>query len=80
MEPESAFGMVVRELRLKRQMSQETLAFECGLNRQFISLLELGQRAPSITTIYKLADGLDLKGSELLAAVEACIRKKHRCG
>lgn len=64
------FGVVLRELRLKRNMTQETFAFECGLNRQFISLLELGQQSPSLETIYKLADGLELEGSQLLAAME----------
>jgi transcriptional regulator with XRE-family HTH domain len=63
--------LVLRQLRQQRKLSQETLAFECGLNRQFISLMELGQRAPSIQTIYKIAAGLGLRGSELLAHVEA---------
>lgn len=51
-------------------MSQEAFAFECGLNRQFISLLELNQQAPSIDTIYKIASGLKLRGSDLLLQVE----------
>jgi transcriptional regulator with XRE-family HTH domain len=63
--------MVLRELRQERGLSQETLAFESGLNRQFISLLELGQRSPSLQTVYKIADGLRISGSELLAMMEA---------
>lgn len=68
---ERHFGAVLRELRRKRGLSQEGLAFEAGLNRQFVSLLELGQRSPSLETIYKLAMGLGIAGSELLALVEA---------
>jgi len=73
--PDKRFGEVLRELRLKRGLSQEELAFESDLNRQFISLLELGQRSPSLQTVYKVADGLGLLGSELLAAMEAGSRK-----
>jgi transcriptional regulator with XRE-family HTH domain len=64
------FGRVLRTLRTERELSQEELAFESGLNRQFVSLIELGQRAPSLASIYKLAEGLGLRGSELLAAFE----------
>jgi transcriptional regulator with XRE-family HTH domain len=52
-------------------MSQEELAFESDLNRQFISLLELGQRSPSLQTVYKIAVGLGIRGSELLLKMEA---------
>lgn len=70
MHPGQAFGLVLRELRKQREMSQETFAFECSLNRQFISLLELGEQAPSIDTIYKVAAGFGMRGSELLSLVE----------
>jgi len=72
------FGVVLRELRQERGLSQEALAFESGLNRQFISLLELGQRSPSLTTVYKVAGGLGIKGSELLAAMESRARARPR--
>ena len=76
--PEKRFGIVLRELRRKRGLSQEALAFEAGLNRQFISLLELGERSPSLTTVYKVAAGLGMSGSELLAAMEARSRSGPR--
>jgi len=61
---------VLRRLRQERGLSQEELAFESGLNRQFVSLLELGERSPSLGSLYKLARGLGLSGSELLAQLE----------
>ena len=76
--PDKRFGEVLRELRLKRGLSQEELAFEADLNRQFISLLELGQRSPSLQTVYKIADGLGISGSELLTAMEARSRTGSR--
>lgn len=65
------FGVALREMRKERKLSQEAFAFECGLNRQFVSLLELGDRAPSLATIYKLASGLKVSGSSLLADFES---------
>ena len=78
MHPERAFGRVLRELRTERGLSQEAFAFECGLNRQFISLLELDGRAPSIDTIYKVAAGLKMQGSDLLKHVEEGARSRRR--
>lgn len=74
MDAEEAFGSVLRRLRQERKLSQEELAFESGLNRQFVSLLELGERSPSLQSLYKLAAGLGLTGSELLIHLESHMR------
>lgn len=63
-------------MRKDRGLSQEEFAFECGLNRQFVSLLELGERAPSLTTIYKLSEGLKISGSRLLAEFENTMNRR----
>jgi len=68
---EQIFGDVLRTLRNERGMSQETLAFEAGLDRTFISMLERGQRLPSIATLLAVAKPLGLSGAELIARVEA---------
>lgn len=64
------FGKVLRELRESKQISQEKLAEYCELDRTYISLLERGLRQPTITTIFKLAQALQIKPSELIAKVE----------
>lgn len=69
MGPEEAFGLVLRDLRRERAMSQETLALESQLDRTFISLLERGLRQPSLTTILQLAKPLGLSPEDLVAAV-----------
>ena len=65
------FGRVLRRLRKHSGMSQEQIGFEAGLERNFISMLELGQRQPTITTIEKLAIALQISASEFIALVEA---------
>ncbi len=53
------FGQIVRDRRLKRGLSQERLADIAGLHRTYVSLLERGQRTPSLYVIAKLAEALE---------------------
>jgi transcriptional regulator with XRE-family HTH domain len=69
--PEQAFGLVLRQLRLQKGFTQESLSFESGLQRNFISMLELGQTSPSIKSIYKLAVAMSVRPSEILIRMEA---------
>ena len=70
MEPEVAFGVVLRKLRHDRELSQEALAFEANLQRNYISLLERGVNSASLRTIFKLAKVLRVSPTELLGMVE----------
>lgn len=70
MEPEVAFGIVLRELRKQRELSQELLAHESGLERNYISLLELGRNSASIKTIFKLTPVLGVSPSEFMSQIE----------
>jgi transcriptional regulator with XRE-family HTH domain len=67
---ELAFGLAVRQHRERMQLSQEELGFRADLHRTYISMLERGQRCPSLATIAKLAKALETKGSALIAAAE----------
>jgi transcriptional regulator with XRE-family HTH domain len=73
MRPEQAFGIVLRDLRQARSLSQETLALESGLDRTFVSLLERGLRQPSLTTILQLAGPLGVAPEDLVAEVVAVL-------
>jgi transcriptional regulator with XRE-family HTH domain len=75
LEPETAFGAVLRARRKKAGLSQEKLALEAGLERTYISLMERGQRQPTITTILKIASVLRCSAAELVAEVESLISK-----
>ena len=70
MEPEVAFGIVLRELRKDRGLSQEALAHEAGMERNYISLLELGKNSASVKMIFKLAPALNTTVSALMTLVE----------
>ncbi|MGG9964486.1 helix-turn-helix domain-containing protein [Ferruginibacter sp. SUN106] len=66
----SVFGEVLKELRNKAGISQETLAYECELDRSFISMLERGLRMPTIETLFKLSKPLKKSPSEIITLVE----------
>lgn len=66
----SVFGKVLRTLREGTNLSQEKLAEYCDLDRTYISMLERGLRQPTITTLFKIADALDISPSELVKRVE----------
>jgi transcriptional regulator with XRE-family HTH domain len=65
-----AFGKVLRELRTAIGISQEQLGLECGLDRTFISLLERGLRQPTLSTLFLLADQLQVNPSTMIQRVE----------
>lgn len=75
MESAVAFGRVLRRLRKRIGLTQEELGFEADLRRTFVSLLELGQQQPSLTTILKLATVLNTRPGELMDLVEQEIRE-----
>ncbi len=60
------FGEKVRELRVKKGLSQEQLAELSGLHRTYISSLELGKRNVSLINIHALAKALGVSPDRLL--------------
>ena len=66
-----AFGKVLRRLRNEVGQTQEKLGFEANLQRTYVSILELGQQQPSLTTVLKLATALGKSGADFVKLVEA---------
>lgn len=52
-------------------MSQEALGIAADLQRKSISWFELGEKQPTITTVFRLARALQIRPNELVALVEA---------
>jgi transcriptional regulator with XRE-family HTH domain len=53
-------GAAIRERRSSLQISQEELAVRAGLYRTYLSDVERGARNPSIKTIEKIAQALQV--------------------
>lgn len=60
-----SFGAKVRDMRLKLGLTQFDLADRCGLDRNYIGMLERGERNPSYLTMLRLAEGLGLKDVDI---------------
>ena len=65
MQIQKHFGERVREFRKQRQLSQETLALACDLDRTYIGGVERGERNISLINIYKIAEALNVDAREL---------------
>jgi transcriptional regulator with XRE-family HTH domain len=68
--PAQAFGEALRQLRSERGLSQEQAALACGIDRAYFGQLERSVKSPTLNTLWRLADGLDTKPSQLLARTE----------
>jgi len=78
MDVSKAFGIALRKLRISKELTQEQLGFEADLRRTYISSLELGEKQPSLNTIYRLAYALEIPMSRLLKLVEKEIKTLNR--
>lgn len=78
MDAAVAFGSTLRKLRKASGLTQEQLGFEAGLRRTYLSILELGQQQPTLTTILKLAKPLRRSAGEIVGLVEAELARGRR--
>ena len=60
-------GVRLRELREARGASMRALAVKSGLSANALSMIERGNTSPSVSTLYKLADALDIPITEFFA-------------
>ncbi|WP_321959676.1 helix-turn-helix transcriptional regulator [Paraburkholderia sp. J69-1] len=73
-----AFGEVLREHRIRLELTQEQLAFEADIRRTYVSMLELGQHQPTLTMLFTLGIALKCTPSELVAEVERKLESNKR--
>lgn len=74
MEPDQAFGQALRSLRTKRKWTQTDLALRADVDRNYVSLIELGRNSPSVRLMFRLCDALDITPSDMLKDVERRMR------
>jgi transcriptional regulator with XRE-family HTH domain len=68
--PQHALGLAVKARRLELGLTQEAVALEGGLHQRWVSNVENGWRNPSYGSLRRLAAGLELSASELIARAE----------
>ena len=66
-QPEGeSFGQRLRELRLKRELTQDALARLVATSKPFISDMERGVKVPSLTMLLRLAAALECTVCDLV--------------
>jgi transcriptional regulator with XRE-family HTH domain len=65
-QTQTNFGERVRRRRTALGMTQEQLAAKVGMNRPDLSDIENGKHSPTLKTIERLADALDVPPSALV--------------
>jgi transcriptional regulator with XRE-family HTH domain len=70
MQIEQKFGLIIRQLRTEKGLSQEKLALDADIDRTYIGDIEKGNRNVSISMIEKLANYFQIPISELFKKLE----------
>jgi len=73
-----AVGREIARRRTAKRMSQERLAELAGLHRNYVGLVERGQRNPTLKTLFAIAEALDSTLTELFADVPRSRRSAAR--
>ncbi|MEI6213373.1 MAG: helix-turn-helix transcriptional regulator [Desulfuromonadales bacterium] len=58
-------GARIKELRKRVGLSQDQLAEKVGIDGKYLSRIEVGKRCPSIDTLERVADSLQVEIKEL---------------
>lgn len=64
-------GRVIQRIREERKQSQELISGLAGIGRTHLSAIERGERKPTLETLFRIADALEIKPSVIIAAIEA---------
>ena len=70
MKIQEKFGLIIRKLRQQKNISQERMALDAGIDRTYIGDIENGSRNISLQIIEKLANYLGMPISEIFRLIE----------
>ena len=59
-------GNRIRELRESKGISQQNLAAVCNFEKANLSRIEAGRTNPTVSTLYKISQALEITISELV--------------
>jgi transcriptional regulator with XRE-family HTH domain len=70
-----AFAVVLRKHRKAQKLSQELLAERADISSKMVSLIERGERNPTLDLAHALARGLGMQLTQLVNEAERGLRK-----
>ena len=63
-------GTVIARYRLQRGITQEVLSGLSDIGHTHLSAIERGERKPTLETLYRISNALDVPMSEIVLAIE----------
>ena len=63
-------GQEIRKARVKAGLTQEDLAAKARVTREYVSLLELNKRMPTLPVFVRLCKAIGVSAPDLLAKLE----------
>jgi transcriptional regulator with XRE-family HTH domain len=69
-------GAIIRALRTDRKITLPALAERAGISKGLLSKIETDETSnPSLSTLYKIAEGLDLTIAEILGTEQVTVKR-----
>ena len=65
-----AFGIVISRLRVRKGLTQEGLSGLAGIARSHLAALENGEKTVRLDTMWRIADALEIRPSDLIRRTE----------
>ena len=75
MDPGLAFGKVLRVVLKEVGITQEELAHAAEIDRTFVSLMERGERQPTVRVLFRLAAALKLEPVRLIQLTQELVEQ-----
>lgn len=76
-ERQIGLSKAIRQLRKEGRLSQEALGLRAGIHPTWISHIESGRVNPTWGNLRRIADGLEVRMSRLVALAEV-LEEKHK--
>lgn len=71
-------GLILRQIRIDKGLSQEDLAFKSDLHRTYIGSIERAEKIATILTLEKVANALDVSLSDIFKQYEKIKTSKEK--
>ena len=69
-------GEVIARFRQEKGLTQEVLSGLSAIGRTHLSAIERGSRKPTLETLYRISNALEVPMSAIVAAIEAALNER----
>jgi transcriptional regulator with XRE-family HTH domain len=74
----SETGKVIKQFRLESGLSQDQLVDKIDMSKAYLSEIERGIKMPSLVTIFRLSDAMQVNAWKIVKAIEENLNPYER--